>query len=219
MRELMDVPQDTLPVDNTPAYGGGEAGLVEAARQGNRQAFGELVERYQRRLVRVIHQLVHNLDLAEDLAQDTFLKVYQRLDQFDPSRRFGPWLFQVGVNHTLDHLRKQKRRGWWMLFSEGGEDRPTDPAVSDPRLNLDLAQEVDQTLAELPEKDRVVLVLREMENMSTSEIAAILGRKEATVRWRLAEARQKFEQIWTQRRDGRPPRPSRESIPDREEPT
>jgi RNA polymerase sigma-70 factor (ECF subfamily) len=213
MRELMEAPQETLPVDNTPAYGGGEAGLVEAARQGNQQAFGELVERYQRRLVRVIHQLVHNLDLAEDLAQDTFLKVYQRLDQFDPSRRFGPWLFQVGVNHTLDHLRKQKRRGWWMLFSEAGEDRPTDPAVSDPRLNLDLAQEVDQTLAELPEKDRVVLVLREMENMSTSEIAAILGRKEATVRWRLAEARQKFEQIWTQRRDGRPPRPSRESTP------
>ncbi len=210
MRELMEAPQDTLPVDNTPAYGGGEAGLVEAARQGDREAFGELVERYQRRLVRVIHQLVHNLDLAEDLAQDTFLKVYQRLDQFDPSRRFGPWLFQVGVNHTLDHLRKQKRRGWWMLFSEGGEDRPTDPAVGDPRVNLDLAQEVDQTLAELPEKDRVVLVLREMENMSTSEIAAILGRKEATVRWRLAEARQKFEQIWTQRRDGRPPRPSRE---------
>lgn len=178
-----------------------EARLVEEARRGNRDSFGELVLRYERRLLRVIFQLVHRRDLAEDLAQETFLRAYQRLDQFDPARRFGPWLFQIGVNLTLDHLRRQKRRGWWMLFSERDSERPPDPGVDDPRDSLDLKQEVDAVLRQLPESYRTVLVLRDLENFSTSEIAAILKRTESTIRWRLSEARAKFQEIWQRRQE------------------
>ncbi len=193
-------------VSDVPVSGlANEARLVEEARRGDQAAFGELVQRYERRVIRVIHQFVRNEDLAQDLAQETFLRAYQRLDQFDPARRFGPWLFRIGVNLTLDYLRRRKRRGWWALFTDASSTRVPDPSSPDPRQALDLRQEVEAVLARIPEKYRTVLVLRDLENFSTSEIAAILHRKEATIRWRLAEARQRFQQIWLQRRDGSNP--------------
>lgn len=176
-----------------------DARLVEEVRRGDRSAFGELVKRYEQRLMRVIRRFVSDEDLARDLAQDTFLRVYERLDQFDPSRRFGPWLFRIGVNLTLDFLRKRKRRGRWALFSETPSERRVEPATPDPRKARDLSQEVRAVLEQIPEKYRSVLVLRDLENFSTSEIAAILNRKEATIRWRLAEARDRFQKLWTKR--------------------
>jgi RNA polymerase sigma-70 factor (ECF subfamily) len=126
----------TLPdtsVSAVPLSGlGNEAQLVEEARRGDQAAFGELVVRYERRVVRVIAQFVRDVDLAQDLAQETFLRAYQRLDQFDPARRFGPWLFRIGVNLTLDYLRKRKRRGWWRLFTDASADRTPDPPTADP---------------------------------------------------------------------------------------
>jgi RNA polymerase sigma-70 factor (ECF subfamily) len=184
-----------LPSGNAPS----DARLVEDARQGNRDAFGELVLRYEQRLIRVILRFVPDLETSRDLAQETFLRVYERLDQFDPSRRFGPWLFRIGVNLTLDYLRKRKRRGRWMLFSESSSERPMEATTPDPRNVLDIKQEVRAALAQIPEKYRTVLILRDLENFSTSEIAAILDRKEATIRWRLAEARNRFRTVWTRR--------------------
>ena len=176
-----------------------EARLVEEARRGDQDAFGELVLRYERRLIRVLFRFVSDAELARDLAQETFLRVYERLDRFDSSRRFGPWLFRVGVNIALDYLRKKKRRGRWSLFSESPGDRPPDPPTPDPRGALDLRGEVWAVLERIAEKYRSVLVLRDLENFTTSEIAAILNRKEATIRWRLAEARNRFQKIWTKR--------------------
>lgn len=176
-----------------------DARLVEEARRGNREAFGELVQRYERRLLRVILRFINDLDLAEDLAQETFLRVYERLDQFDPARRFSPWLFRIGVNLTLDYHRQRRRRIWGMLFSDRGREMPIDPATDDPRPELDLQSEVRTVIDQIPEKYRTVLVLRDLENFSTSEIAAILNRQEATIRWRLAEARLRFQQLWEKR--------------------
>lgn len=177
----------------------GDARLVEDARRGDRDAFGELVTRYERRLVRVILRFVPDVEQARDLAQETFFRAYRRLDQFDSSRRFGPWLFRIGVNLTLDHLRKRKRRLRWSLFSDAPRATPPDPETPDPRNQLDLSQEVRAVMDELPETYRSVLILRDLENFTTSEIAAILNRKEATVRWRLAEARKQFKNLWIAR--------------------
>ena len=179
--------------------GSSDARLVEAARRGDQAAYGELVLRYEQRLIRVTYRFVHNMETAEDLAQETFLKVYDRLEQFDSSRRFGPWLFRIGVNLTLDYLRRKKRRGRWSLFTDRWKDRVPDPPVADPRKALDLQQEVQKVLQMIPEKYRAVLVLRDLENFSTSEIAAVLHRKEATIRWRLAEARHRFQYYWGKR--------------------
>ncbi|MEZ6047588.1 MAG: sigma-70 family RNA polymerase sigma factor [Planctomycetaceae bacterium] len=198
MRTVTDFPSK---IDQTKPLEAGtnDARLVEEVRRGNSDAYGELVERYQHRMLRVIQRFISDQDLAQDLAQEAFLRAYEKLDQFDPSRRFGPWLFRIAVNLTMDYLRKLKRRGRWMLFSESPADQTPDPATSDPRLHHDLSQEVHTILSEIPEKYRTVLVLRDLENFSTSEIAAILERKEATIRWRLAEARNQFQAIWNKR--------------------
>jgi RNA polymerase sigma-70 factor (ECF subfamily) len=144
-------------------------------------------------------RFVRDPDLAEDLAQESFLRVYERMDQYDASRRFGPWLFRIGVNLTLDYLRKRKRRIWGRLFSDSPQEKWPDPAVADPRSTIDLHQEVWLVIDQLTEKYRIVLMLRDLEGFSTSEIAAILNRREATIRWRLAEARNRFQELWEKR--------------------
>lgn len=189
----------TLVEQNEQITSVSDARLVEETKAGDREAFRTLVMRYERRLYRVIYRFVHEQTLAEDLAQETFLRVYENLDQFDVSRRFGPWLFRIGVNLTLDYLRKRKRRGWTSVFSDISPDQPLNPGTADPRDRMDIREEVQKVIQELPEKYRTILVLRDLEHFSSAEIAAIVNRKEATVRWRLAEARNRFKTLWMKR--------------------
>lgn len=175
--------------------------LVEDTRKGDEAAFGQLVRRYERRLLRVILRFVTDLDTADDLAQETFLRVFERLDQFDPARRFGPWLFRIGVNLAMDHHRRKKRRIWSIFFTDRAPEGNFEPATTDPRADQDLQQEVRLVIDQIPEKYRTVLILRDLENFSTSEIAAILDRQETTIRWRLAEARNRFQALWSKREE------------------
>lgn len=201
----MSEPQ-TRSVEAFPPGGSvSDARLVEDVRRGDHGAFEVLVRRYENRLMNVLLRFVHDRELVRDLAQETFLRVYERIEQFDPSRRFGPWLFRIGVNLTLDYLRKRKRRIWPALFSDSRVEKGPDPAVADPRKALDIEQEVRRVLEDIPEKYRTVLILRDLENFSSSEIAAILHRKEATIRWRLAEARMRFQEVWNRRQSSRAP--------------
>ena len=176
-----------------------DAWLVEHARHGDHQAFAVLVRRYERKLIRVLMRLVREPEQARDLAQETFWRVYTRLDRFDTARRFGPWLFRVGVQpgpglapqhqeHTAGGgFDRSDRRQW------AGDLRA---ARSGPRIQAELAQEVQFVLGLMPVSYRTILVLRDLEGFSSSEVAAIVGRREATVRWRLAKAREKFREIW-----------------------
>lgn len=184
--------------------------LVEQIRQGVRSAYGELVHRYERKLIRTIQRMVGNADTAEDLAQETFLKAYDRLDRFDSSKRFGPWLFQIGVNSAIDWLRRNRRRQKLSLNELTRGETPFDPADPDPRDDLDLSQEVQHVLAQIPVEYRTVLTLRDLEGFPCSEVAAIIGRQEPTVRWRLLRAREMFREIWERRqeRSGDAPRKS-----------
>src|SRR3954464_14220564 len=114
-RECMEVPPVHSPAECVPRVESpgaraeelGDARLVERARGGDDQAFAALVVRYERKLIRVLTRLVRDEELARDLAQETFWKVFNRLDHFDTARRFGPWLFRIGVNLGLDQLRRR----------------------------------------------------------------------------------------------------------------
>ncbi len=181
-----------------------DAWLVEHARHGDHQAFAALVGRYERKLIRVLTRLVREPEQARDLAQETFWRVYIYLGRFDTARRFGPWLFRVGINLALDWLRSRPneftfaaligRRRYWheRQITSRGADR-------DPRIQAELAQEVQFILAQMPISYRTILVLRDLEGFSCSEVAAIVGKREATVRWRLYMAREKFREIWLSR--------------------
>jgi len=178
----------------------GDARLVEQARDGDDRAFAALVVRYERALIRVLSRLVHDEELARDLAQETFWRVYNRLDRFDTSRRFGPWLFRVGVNLGLDGLRRHGPPPASSI-DVGSTDgrRAFDLADPDPRVRDELAQEVRFVLERLPATYRAILVLKDLEGFSTAEVAAIVNRREATVRWRLAKARELFRDSWERR--------------------
>jgi RNA polymerase sigma-70 factor, ECF subfamily len=177
---------------NDPAS---DARLVEDVRRGNSDAFGTLVVRYEKRLHRLLRRLVHDQEQARDLAQETFLKVYQHLDQFDASRRFGPWLFRVAVNLAVDWLRKRKPV-LRLNHMVRGDEHPVEIIDPDPRPRLDLEQEIQRVLQEIPMAYRTVLILRDLEGFSCSEVAAIEGRREATIRWRLSRAREMFREAW-----------------------
>lgn len=181
-----------------------DAWLVERARHGDHAAFAVLVRRYERKLVRVLARLVRDPEQARDLAQETLWRVYNRLDRFDTARRFGPWLFRVGVNLGLDQLRRTKNEPAPSASIDRNFDdgrTPFDPPDPDPRIQAELAQEVQFILAQMPVTYRTILVLRDLEGFSSSEVAAIVGRREATVRWRLSQAREKFRIIWERRQD------------------
>jgi RNA polymerase sigma-70 factor (ECF subfamily) len=191
----------------------GDARLVELARSGDDSAFASLVTRYERKLIRVLQRLVRDEELARDLAQETFWKVYTRLDRFDTSRRFGPWLFRVGVNLGLDQLRRHDGPPTSSI------DRPGRTAIKamelpdpDPRRLEELAQEVRFVLDRVPLPYRTILILRDMEGFSSAEVAAIVGRREATIRWRLAKARDLFQQQWERRQEPAKARLSDEDI-------
>jgi RNA polymerase sigma-70 factor (ECF subfamily) len=180
----------------------GDARLVERTCEGDDQAFAALVVRYERKLIRVLMRLVRDQELARDLAQETFWKVYNRLDRFDTARRFGPWLFRIGVNLGLDQLRRHDS------LPAASIDRPAldqqrafDVPDPDPRIQAELAQEVQFILERIPVPYRTILILRDLEGFSSAEVAAIAGRREATVRWRLAKAREMFREHWERRQE------------------
>jgi RNA polymerase sigma-70 factor (ECF subfamily) len=179
-----------------------DAWLVEHARHGDHQAFAVLVRRYERKLIRVLSRLVREPEQARDLAQETFWRVYARLDRFDTSRRFGPWLFRVGVNLGLDWLRSSRNDQLpaASIDRTNGDGKSTfELSDPDPRIQAELAQEVQFVLALMPVSYRTILVLRDLEGFSSSEVAAIVERREATVRWRLSKARERFREIWERR--------------------
>lgn len=186
----------------------GDARLVERARAGDDAAFAALVSRYERKLVRVLTRLVRDGELGRDLAQETLWRVYSRLDRFDTARRFGPWLFRVGVNLGLDWLRRHAGTAASAPVSidrPAGDGRPAfDVADPDPRVRVELAQEVQFVLERIPVTYRTILVLRDLEGFSSAEVAAIVNRREATVRWRLARAREMFREHWERRHGSGP---------------
>jgi len=180
----------------------GDARLVELARDGDDRAFATLVARYERALIRVLGRLVRDEEMARDLAQETFWKVYNRLDRFDTSRRFGPWLFRIGVNLTLDALRRHEPPTPTSIDRSADDGRGAfDLPDPDPRIRAELVQEVQFILEKLPIAYRTILVLRDLEGFSSAEVAAIVGRREATVRWRLAKARDLFREHWERRQE------------------
>ena len=162
--------------------------LVGSARRGEGEAIARLVERYSSRLHRYLTRLVGEPALAEDLLQDTWLRVMDRLDRYDPARPFAVWLFRVAHNCAIDVLRKQSRQG---VF---GKDEARDPFEQIPdsgpsALELlageELQAKVEAVFADLPQHYREVLTLRFHEELRLEEIAQVLGAPLSTVKTRV----------------------------------
>jgi RNA polymerase sigma-70 factor (ECF subfamily) len=170
-----------------------ETGLIEQAQHGDRNAFGELVCRYYPGVVRVVYRLCGDTGLAEDMAQEAFLRGWVALPSFHPRSSLRNWLYRIAVNATLDVLR---RRSEDTLDDEAAQmypdqaDGPETTLIEKERVAL-----LQQATRSLPEAARSVLVLREYGGLSYQEIASVLDIPVGTVMSRLNYARNRLREL------------------------
>lgn len=165
-----------------------DAGLAARARDGDSQAFVELVRRHQDRVFRFVLRMTGSRDDAMDLAQDTFMKAWQAMPRWRPDAQFGTWLLQIARNGALDSLRRRGVVGFEPL---GDDPQFVDPARG-PEARLETRQRFEMlevALQRIAVEHREVLLLREVEDLSYAEIAQALGVAEGTVKSRIARAR------------------------------
>ena len=159
--------------------------LILRARRGASDAFGELVARYQTGVFNVCYRMLHERNEAEDLAQDTFMRAYDRLHTFDLEREFGPWIRRVAANLCLNHLESHKATA--ELDEERDADESQRPeAVTEVR---ERSGQIRNALSSLPPQYRVVVELRHYQEMSYDEIAAELKIPLSEVKSHLFRAR------------------------------
>lgn len=180
---LPRVPTDP---DNLPNE---ESEWIVAAQAGDREARAKLVERYWDRLYRWLYHLTRDRHKAEDLVQETFLKVLAALDSFRPGSNFRAWLFRIGHNNFVN-LKRAERRTNAPLPDDAAGTEVGGPVTS--ASDRETVCVVRQAIAELPLEFQEALMLRATEGLSFREIAAIMGITEETARWRVFKARQKL---------------------------
>jgi RNA polymerase sigma-70 factor (ECF subfamily) len=178
---------------SAPASAAQEAALIQRAQRGDREAFNAIMDLYRERVVRMAFHMVGNPEDAQDLCQETFVKVYRSLGSFDRKRAFSPWLYRIAHNVVLDFLRRKKVRPALM---EPDPDHPLeedpDPQAETPQealLSKEMRREVMQAIQSLPENYRSVVVFRFLDELSYAEIADALDLTESNVMMRMSRAR------------------------------
>ncbi|MEZ5988049.1 MAG: sigma-70 family RNA polymerase sigma factor [Planctomycetota bacterium] len=173
-----------------------DAELVQAALDGDMAAFEGLVARYERKAFWLAYHMLGQVEEARDVVQEAFVRVHRSLDRFDFSKNFYTWLYRIVTNLAIDSLRKLKHRAASLedRDTELGEEEPSEP--SGKLEGQELRHAVRRVLDQMHPRFRTILALRDLHDISSREIAPILGLTFATVRWRLHKARQLFREAW-----------------------
>lgn len=169
---------------------------IVRAKDGDKDAFGKLVLKYQKRLVRQIFMMLGRLGEAEDIVQEAFVKGYLALDSFEINRPFYPWITRIARNLALNKIKRENKK---TVFSEIDETEIEIPDKTDNPLDNMIEKENDRRLAKailaLPIPYRTVFVLRTVEQMSYEDIAEKLKISAGTVNSRLFRAREKLVEM------------------------
>lgn len=163
--------------------------LVERLQHGEEPAFDELMGRYKRPVVNFCYRLLNDAGDADDVAQEVFVRVYQRIGSYRPRGKFTTWLFALARNACVDRLRYRKRHP-----TEPLDVAPEPASVSNDTETREIGEEIAVAVAELPEDQRTVVVLAEYHGMSYAEIAGIMSCSEKSVESRLYRAKQILRQ-------------------------
>jgi RNA polymerase sigma-70 factor (ECF subfamily) len=177
--------------------------MVLAVREGDTTAYRGLVEKYQNRVYQMVYGMVRNQEDARDIAQDAFVKAYDNLHRFRLESSFYTWIYRIAMNLAIDNLRKHKRQGT-SEFDESVASRDGTGAIHEihhqdgPVRSLERKQlyaRIMAALQELPEDQRQVILLRELEGLSYKEIADVMEVPEGTIMSRLFYARKKLQKL------------------------
>jgi RNA polymerase sigma-70 factor (ECF subfamily) len=178
--------------------------LVREARRGDKEAFRELVERYQRKIVGVALGMVHNPEDALEIAQETFVKAYENLEGFKGESSFYTWLYRIVVNRAIDFRRRERRHPTISLDDRVGsadshevyQDVLKEEGRTDPLQHAqahEIGERVTEAVNELTPDHKAVILLREVEGLSYDEISRVMRCSKGTVMSRLHYARKKLQ--------------------------
>lgn len=176
--------------------------LVAQAKQGDRQAFGRLVERYQQRVYALSYGIVRQREDAWDVAQEAFVKAYRNLGRFEGNSAFYTWLYRIAYNLSIDALRDRARRETVDI----DENRKLEEALAksgrrplehpdEMAARRELSTVLQRAMHKLSDKHRAIIVLREIQGLSYEEMADVLGISKGTVMSRLFHARQNLQTL------------------------
>ncbi|MCX6303589.1 MAG: sigma-70 family RNA polymerase sigma factor [Bacteroidetes bacterium] len=169
--------------------------IIRCVRNGDRTAFSKLVAMYQQPAFRLAFRILGNDEEARDAVQESFIKVWQKIGSFDPSREFIPWMYRILANTSTDHLRKIRRHTMIPIdqvmqnieaMQQNGSATPAD--------NHELAMLIKGLAGMLPEKQKLVFILRDIEGMASKEVESITDMTETSVKSNLYLARKKVRE-------------------------
>jgi RNA polymerase sigma-70 factor (ECF subfamily) len=161
-----------------------DAALMLRVKRGDMMAFEELAEKYKQPIVTFMYRMVRDLDEAEDLAQNVFIRVYQSAKRYEASAKFSTWIFTIARRLCLNEIRRRGRHPAESFESSQSDHEEQGPrqfedvkAFSPPEafLHGELAQKIEEALGQLPDKQRLAIVLCRQEELSYEEIARVLG--------------------------------------------
>lgn len=179
-----------------------EQRLVEAGQRGDVEAFNQLVRLYEGRVYNLCYRMLGDADAAADVTQDSFISAYRNLQKFRGGV-FRSWLLRIATNACYDALRARKRRPTVSIEAgqEGDDDGPAfdipDPSESpdDAALRRELAAAIQRGIAELPEEQRAVVILSDLQGLAYDEIALVTNTNLGTVKSRLSRGRARLREI------------------------
>ncbi len=186
--------------------------IVAWAQEGEESAFRELVRRYQRPVFSLIYRMVRDREIAEDLSQETFIKVLNAIDRYRPEHKFSSWIFKIANNAAIDHLRRREPD---TLSLEGAPDAVTIERQEATALQArdrtespldelearELGSNIEAAIARLRPEYRTCILLRHVEGRAYDEIAAILGLPLGTVKTYIHRARAELRELLEPLRD------------------
>jgi RNA polymerase sigma-70 factor (ECF subfamily) len=183
--------------------------LVRLAQRGDMWAFEELVARHRDKIYARAFSMVRNEDEAVDLSQESWVKAWQRIKQFQGESGFATWMTRIVINLCLDHLRRQKRlraESIELMDEEGGVERQMPVVINNPTEGLEreeLRRRIDRAMSQLSEAHRTVLVLHEFEGLEYKDVAKRMGCSIGTIMSRLFYARRRLASLLAELKEER----------------
>ena len=179
---------------------------IRRCKRGEEAAFAEILARYRGPIYNLCYRMTRNSEDARDLAQEVFIKVFSLLDRFDENYAFSSWLFRIGTNHCIDHLRRNRLR---FLSLDGGVGADgeeyefqlpdTGPEPDTVLQRKEALERLEEVISELPPHYRAITLLRHDQQLSYEEIAEILQLPLGTVKARIHRARNQIQQMLSAR--------------------